>query len=86
MKVKHSIETEDVECDALFDMVTRICLATYSSTDEQAMAMANAKPLFKAKLDEYVASAFKVGQKVGKYKADIKDTAMYDASTTPPVL
>jgi len=86
MKVKHSIETEDVECNALFDMLKDICLATYSSSEEQISAIEKARPIFKAKLDDFVASAFKVGQKVGKYKADVKDTAMYDASATPPVL
>lgn len=83
MLVKHSIETEEAECMMLFNIASEVCLRTYATPDEQTMAIEAVKKVFKAKLDEYVASAFKVGQKVGKYKADKKDSAMYEATMTP---
>ena len=80
MKVKHSIETEPAECDMLYGMVTSVCLAAYPSTEAQTEALMSAKMVFKAKLDEYVARAFAVGQRVGKNKADSKDSSMYEAT------
>jgi hypothetical protein len=80
MKVKHSIETEPAECDMLYDMVTSVCLAAYPSVEAQTEALSITKDAFKAKLDEYVARAFAVGQRVGKNKADTKDSAMYEAT------
>lgn len=79
MLVKHSIETEDAECMLLFSMVSDVCLRTYNSPEEQTATVEASKAGFKAKLDEYVANAFKVGQKVGKNKADKKDSIMYEA-------
>jgi len=83
MWVKHSIETEEAECMLLFSIASEVCLKTYGTPEEQAMAIEAGKVVFKAKLDEYVASAFKVGQKVGKSKADKKDSAMYEAGMVP---
>jgi hypothetical protein len=80
MKVKHSIETEPAECDMLYDMVTTACLAAYPSTEAQTEALNITKEAFKVKLDEYVARAFAVGQRVGKNKADSKDSTMYSAT------
>ena len=79
MLVKHSIESEEMECDALFGIATEVCLRVYGTPEEQTMAMNASKIVFKAKLDEYLAGAFKVGQKVGKTKADKKDSTMYGA-------
>jgi hypothetical protein len=85
MKVKHSVETEDVEADLLYNMVTAICLAPYPTVEEQNAAILAAKLEFKTKLDELVLKAFKVGCKIGKKKADITDAAMYDAGAVPPM-
>lgn len=86
MKVRHSIETEDVEADMLYNMVTSICLASYSTVEEQSAAIMAAKLVFKTKLDELVLKAFKVGTKIGKKKADVSDSAMYDAEAVPTPL
>ena len=79
MKVKHSVETEDVEVTMLYDMVTSICLASYGTVEEQLASIAAAKLVFKEHLDMLVQKAFKVGAKIGKDKADTKDAAMYEA-------
>lgn len=79
MKVKHSVETEDVEVTMLYDMVTSICLASYGTVEEQTAAIAAGKMLFKDKLNSLIQKAFKVGAKIGKSKADTKDAAMYEA-------
>lgn len=83
MKVKHSVETEDMEVDMLYSMVTAICLAPYPTVEEQNAAIIAGKESFKTKLDELVLKAFKVGCKIGKKKADVTDAAMYDAGAMP---
>lgn len=82
MKVKHSVETEDLEAEVLYSMVTAICLAPYPTVEEQNMAIVAGKHTFKDELDELVLKAFDVGFKIGMNNANVKDAAMYDADMT----
>ena len=75
MIIKHAIESEDTEALALFELVSSVCLTTYSSAEEQAVHVEAAKLTFKVALDDLVCKAFKVGQKV--CKANETDTEMY---------
>lgn len=84
MKIKHIISVEQTELDDLFDVVMKACLASYSTVDEQATAIAQSKEVFKVKLDMLVCQAFKLGKKVSKAKADTKDTEMYSAEAETP--
>jgi hypothetical protein len=82
MKVKHSVETEDMEANELYRMVTDICLASYTTVEEQNIAIIAGKHTFKHELDKLVLKAFEVGYKIGDNNANIKDAAMYDAGIT----
>ena len=82
MKVRHTVETNDSEVEALYSMVSGICLATYPSVEEQTAAVVAGKVAFKSALDELIAKAFKIGTKMGKKSSDTMDTAMYMEPTT----
>jgi hypothetical protein len=77
MIVKHSIESTTDESDAMYSMVTGICLAEYPTVEAQTAAIMAAKDSFKVALDVLIDTAFTYGQKIGKSKADKTDTAMY---------
>ena len=70
MIVKHSIESTTDESDALYTLVTAVCLAEYPSVEAQTAAIISAKDSFKIALDMLVDKAFRTGQKIGKSKAD----------------
>ena len=46
------------------------------------MALSQAKEVFKTKLELLTSEAFCFGKKIGKYKADSKDTKMYSEEVT----
>lgn len=77
MKLKHMVVSEDTDIEALLDPVIVACLNTYSTKEEQATAILHAREGFKEHLDAYFYKAFKMGKKIGKMKADEKDTIMY---------
>lgn len=79
MIVKHSIESTTDESDALYSMVTAVCLAEYPSVEAQTATIISAKDSFKIALDTLIDRAFRTGQKIGKSKADKTDTVMYKA-------
>jgi len=79
MIVKHSIESTTDESDAMYSMVTGICLAEYPTVEAQTAAIIFAKDSFKVALDTLIDRAFRTGQKIGKSKADKTDTMMYKA-------
>ena len=81
MKIKHSIEVTPEEVDSVFEIVMKACLASYSTVEEQASHIAMAKGQFAVELEKLIKEAFKLGNKIGKAKADTKDTTMYSAST-----
>lgn len=82
MKIKHSISVTKEEVDDLFNTVLTAALASYSTVDEQAVALSQAKEVFKTKLELLTSEAFCFGKKIGKYKADSKDTKMYSEEVT----
>lgn len=82
MKIKHSVETEDMEAEVLYSMVTALCLAPYPTVEEQNMAIVEGKHTFKHELDQLVLKSFDVGFKIGMNNANVKDAAMYDADMT----
>lgn len=77
MKIKHAIELSDEEVDTLFNAAAMPASATYATKEAQAAALEQAKMDFKALLGVYIHHAFKFGKKIGKAKADEKDTLMY---------
>lgn len=83
MKIKHTVEATMHEVNDLFDISMKACLASYSSVEEQAIAIAAAKVEFEKLLNDYVCQALKLGKKLGKVKADSKDDEMYAAMDTP---
>jgi hypothetical protein len=83
MKIKHTVEASAEEVNALFDISMKACLTSYSTVEEQAVAISAAKVEFEALLNNYVSQALKLGKKLGKYKADSKDDEMYSAMETP---
>ena len=83
MKIKHTVEASAEEVNALFDISMKACLTSYSTVEEQAVAISAAKVEFEKLLNDYVSQALKLGKKLGKYKADSKDDVMYSAMETP---
>ena len=77
MKIKHAIYSEQSDIDDLLSNYKSVCLATYASVTEQEAAIKAAEADFSIKLDTMLQKAFKYGKKIGKSKADTKDTAMY---------
>jgi hypothetical protein len=77
MKIKHSIKLEDEDMKPLFEMVKVACLQTYPSTVAQEAALVQVEAEFRENLQNLLSSAFSYGMKIGKHKADMKDTEMY---------
>lgn len=84
MKVKHHIVPDEEEVKALYDIVAVPALLTYGSTSMQETAMTSAKEQFSASLTDMLSKAFKIGCKIGKAKADVKDTSMYQDNVATP--
>lgn len=83
MKIKHTVEASSEEVDALFDICMKACLTSYSTVEEQAVAISAAKIEFEKLLNSYVCMAMSLGKKLGKVSADTKDDEMYEAMETP---
>ena len=77
MKVKHAVILSEEEEKTLFDIPVKCLMQTYSSIEEQNAALASAMIDFSSLLNRYVQQSFKYGKKIGKAKADEKDTSMY---------
>lgn len=77
MKIKHAIYSEQADIDALLGNYKAVCLATYASVTDQEAAIKAAEADLSLKLDMMLQKAFKYGKKIGKSKADDKDTSMY---------
>ena len=60
MKLKYSVEVPQHKIDALFNVASTACLATYDSIEEQNAAVAIAKKSFSKLLCDYVDEAFKL--------------------------
>lgn len=83
MKIKHTVEATMHEVNGLFDISMKACLASYSSVEEQAIAIAAAKVEFEKLLNCYADIALQLGKKLGKVSADSEDDEMYAAMDTP---
>lgn len=83
MKIKHTVEATMHEVNDLFDISMKACLASYSSVEEQAIAIAAAKVEFEKLLNCYADIALQLGKKLGKVSADSEDDEMYAAVDTP---
>ena len=83
MKIKHTVEATMHEVNDLFDISMKACLASYSSVEEQAIAIAAAKVEFEKLLNCYADIALQLGKKLGKVSADSEDDEMYEAMETP---
>lgn len=79
MKIKHAIIVTPEEVDALFNVAYDAAVATYATTEEMTLALAKAKIDFETLLNRYTQISFKMGKKIGKAKANEKDTKMYAA-------
>ncbi len=77
MKVRHIVESEMEECEALYMVATTACLTVYPTVEEQNAAILAAKDVFKTHLDMLLAKAYGLGKKMED--ADTKDKAMYEA-------
>ena len=77
MKVKNAVILSEEEENALFNIPVKCLMQAYSSMEEQNAALASAKADFISLLNRYVQLSFKYGKKIGKAKADEKDTSMY---------
>lgn len=79
MEIKHSVSPDEAEVSALFDVIAVPASITYGNITMQEAAMQAAKADFAIKLAELLQKAFKVGCKIGKAKANMKDKEMYGA-------
>lgn len=77
MQVEHIVKPTDEEVSALFDIPVLCLKATYATSELEKKALEDAKMVFKKKLSEVAQEAFDIGRKIGKKKADKKDTEMY---------
>lgn len=77
VKVEHRVVLNKEVTDTLFTKIVNLSSATYNSELEQATALAPIKIEYDELLTEIASQSFKTGKKVGKFKADSKDTAMY---------
>lgn len=78
IKVKHIIEVDAGVAKELYMQVCQVCLASYPDIETQNSAIEVAFLGFQTKLEEVAMKAFKVGKKIGKSKADVTDTKMYE--------
>jgi hypothetical protein len=84
IKIKHAAVISDEALDKLYYIATDAASKTYPNVEEMNKALESAKVDFETLLNRYLHKAFKAGKKIGKEKADTKDTGMY--VTTNPVM
>jgi hypothetical protein len=77
MKIKHSVAIEPNDIDVLVEPIIAAALVTYPTPEAQSAAFAAAKVAFGEEANKLLCQAFKIGKKIGKVKADDKDTEMY---------
>lgn len=77
MKVKHIVKSTQEDIDCLFDIVLPVCMASYTSIEEQTAAIYAAKDVLKTKLDELIYEAYKIGRKLAKVESK---------TSTPPLM
>jgi len=70
MKIRHLVEVTGAEVDSLFNPVMTVCVTVYASPEEQAQAILRAKGEFEKELNSLLWKAVKLGQRLGKGKAD----------------
>lgn len=66
MKIKHAVIISMDEVNALADILTNACLKSYTSQEEQAIAVGIARAEFETLLNRYTQQAFKLGKKLAK--------------------
>lgn len=79
VKIKHIIEPNKEASDKLFTEMMSVLTATYSTVEEQAIAVAPIKEKFDKFLCDLAKESYKKGKKM--YDADIKDDKMYSISS-----
>ena len=77
MKIKHAVILSDDEIDHLWQIYPETVNKVYSTAEEQILALSEAKIKFETYLNRLIQQSFKYGKKIGKAKADEKDTTMY---------
>lgn len=81
IKIKHAAYVKEEAADKLYHTLVDTAIAVFPDTTSQAEALLAAKADFEIQLNNIVHKAFKEGKKIGKAKADEKDTLMYAAQT-----
>lgn len=82
MKIKHKVELTEEEIDYLFDLPVDVLETTFATPEEENAALSKAKESFTDSINTLVQSAFKIGKKIGKARADEKDSLMYKPEET----